>query len=58
MSKPTYDDANVMLQLARWGSEAGMQDASNFLWSDEFEEDFEIFQKKYPSGDSGTVRES
>jgi len=50
MSAPTYNDANVMLQLARWGSEAGLQDAYSFLWSDEFEEDFEAFEKKYPWG--------
>ena len=50
MSAPTYDDANVMLQLARWGSEAGLQDASSFLWSDDFEEDFETFEKKYLLG--------
>ena len=48
MTAPTYDDANLMLQLIRWGSEAGLADASNFLWSDDFEEDFEAFNKKYP----------
>jgi hypothetical protein len=50
MSAPTYDDANVMLQLARWGSEAGLQDASSFLLSDEYEEDFEAFNEKFPWG--------
>ena len=50
MSAPTYDDANVMIQLARWGSQAKLQDASNFLWSDEFEEDFEAFEEKFPWG--------
>jgi hypothetical protein len=50
MSKPTYEDANLMLQLIRWGSEAGTMDASSFRWSDDFEEDFEAFNKKYPWG--------
>lgn len=50
MSAPTYEDANVVLQLARWWSEAGYLDATSFLWSDEYEEDFEAFQKKYPWG--------
>ncbi len=50
MSAPTYDDANVMLQLARWGSEAGLQDASSFLWSDKYEEDFKTFNEKFPWG--------
>ena len=50
MSTPTYDDANVMLQLARWGAEAGTVDASGFIWSDEFEEDFDTFMEKYPFG--------
>jgi hypothetical protein len=50
MSAPTYDDANVMIQLARWGSQARLQDASNFLWSDDFEKDFEAFTEKFPWG--------
>ena len=50
MSKPTYEDANLMLQLIRWGTEAGLNDAMSFLWSDDFEEDYEKFQQKYPWG--------
>lgn len=50
MAAPTYEDANVMIQLARWGAEAGLQEASSFLWSDAFEEEFDTFNKKYPFG--------
>ena len=50
MSKPTYEEANLMLQLIRWGTEAGLNDAVTFLWSDDFEVDYEAFQKKYPFG--------
>jgi hypothetical protein len=50
MSKPNYEEANLMIQLLRWGSETGFSEASNFLWSDEFEEDYEAFKQKYPWG--------
>jgi len=50
MSAPTYDDANIMLQLARWGAEAGINKAANFLWSDAYIEDFDEFRKKHPIG--------
>ena len=29
MSKPTQDDANIMLQLLRWGAAAKVQEAMN-----------------------------
>ncbi len=50
MSAPTYEDANVMLQLSRWAAQVGLEDASTFIWSDNFEEDYEAFKKKYPWG--------
>jgi len=40
MSAPTYEDATIMLQLARWGAEAGNPKAASFIWSDKFEQDF------------------
>ena len=36
MSKPTKDDANLMIQLMRWGAAENLQDARNWIWSDEF----------------------
>lgn len=50
MSTPNYEEANLMIQLLRWGSEIGTNEASNFLWSDAYEEDFESFKEKYPWG--------
>jgi hypothetical protein len=39
------DDANVFFQLAQWGLEIELQDASGFLWGDELEEDFEFSER-------------
>ena len=50
MSKPTYDDANVMLQLARWSTEMGLYEANTFFWSDDFEADYKASKEKYPRG--------
>ena len=50
MSKPTKDDANLMIQLLRWGAEEGVQDAMNWVWSDEFVSDYDAFIAKYPRG--------
>ena len=41
MSKPTKDDANLMIQLMRWGAAEGLQDAMNWIWSDEFISDYQ-----------------
>ena len=53
MSAPTYEDANIIIQLARWGAEAGNPKAMSFIWSDKFEEDFSAFQEKFPAGSKG-----
>ena len=50
MSKPTKDDANLMIQLMRWGAAEGLQDAMNWIWSDEFISDYDEFIAKYPRG--------
>jgi hypothetical protein len=50
MSAPTYEDATIMLQLARWGAEVGNPKAFRFLWSDKFIEDYASFTEKYPQG--------
>ena len=50
MSKPTKDDANLMIQLMRWGAADGLQDAMNWIWSDEFISDYDEFIAKYPRG--------
>lgn len=50
MSAPTYEDAHLMVQLVRWGTETGLNEATVFVLSDDFLEDFEEFEKKYPLG--------
>ena len=53
MSKPTYQDATLMLQIAEWSTVAGLGDASNWMWSDQFITDFAEFAKRYPRGSEG-----
>ena len=44
MGKPTHDDAKVMLQLVQmWPFEA-----TNWIWSDDFEPDYETFAAARP----------
>ena len=50
MSAPTHEDALIMLQLARWGAEAGNKKANRFIWSDDYIDDFQEFIEKYPRG--------
>jgi len=50
MTKPTYEDASLMLQFAIWGATAGNQRAGAFIWSDKFLTDFKQFKEKYPVG--------
>ena len=50
MTKPTYEDASLMLQFAIWGATAGNQKAGAFIWSDKFLTDFKQFKEKYPVG--------
>ena len=50
MSAPTYDDAHIMLQLARWGAESNLNKAYRFVWGDKYIEEYEEFIKKYPRG--------
>jgi hypothetical protein len=37
MAKPTRDDAQLMVQLARWGTELGLQDALPVLFAEDFD---------------------
>ena len=50
MRKPTQEDANLMIQLLRWGAAEGIQDAMNWVWSDEFITDYDKFVTRYPRG--------
>jgi hypothetical protein len=56
MAKPTYQDATLMLQVAQWGASVGVQEAGNWLWSDQFIPDYTEFVKKYPPGSEGNLK--
>jgi hypothetical protein len=56
MAKPTHEDAVLMIQLAEMGVTSGTQDATNWLWSDEFIPDYTDFVKKYPPGSEGYLK--
>ncbi len=56
MSGPTYQDATLMLQLAQWNATLGVQEASNWLWSDEFVPDYAGFKERYPHGSEGQLK--
>jgi hypothetical protein len=53
MAKPTHEDAMIMLQLAQWGAAIGLNEATNWMWSDEFVTDAKGFRAKYPIGTEG-----
>lgn len=50
MSEPTYQDANLMLQIAQWWAVSGVNKAINWMWSDEFIPDYPEFVEKFPVG--------
>ena len=58
MGKPTYRDAQLMIQVAQWWSTAGVNKAMNWIWSDEFIPEFDAFIEKYPTGSKGFARAS
>ena len=58
MAKPTYQDATLMIQLARWGAESGVPEATNWMWSDQFIPDYAEFAEKYPPGSEGSANAS
>ncbi|HXR13106.1 MAG TPA: hypothetical protein VN740_00515 [Solirubrobacteraceae bacterium] len=37
MSPPTYEDAQLMLQLAQWGTALGVEDAMPHVFADSFD---------------------
>jgi hypothetical protein len=53
VAEPTKEDAQLLVQLARLGADMNLGDASGFLWSDDFVEDYEEFKQKFPSGSDG-----
>jgi hypothetical protein len=35
----TYEDAQLMMQIVRWGTEMGLEDAMSVIWAEDFEPD-------------------
>ena len=58
MAKPTYQDATLMLQLAQLSAASGVNEAMNWLWSDEFVPDYAEFREKHPPGTEGFANAS
>lgn len=58
MTKPTYQDATLMLQLAQWGASTGAQKGMNWIWGDKFIPDYAEFVKKYPPGSKNFAKVS
>ena len=55
MEKPTYQDATLVLQLMQLHSMAGLSEAMNWIWSDQFIFDYADFIKKYPIGSEENI---
>jgi hypothetical protein len=53
MTRPTYQDATLMVQLAQWWSTSGAIEAMSWLLSDEYIPDYDAFVAKYPPGSEG-----
>lgn len=47
---PSYQDANILLQLYQVAMSKEMQKALSFIWSEDFDPDIETFLEKYPLG--------
>jgi hypothetical protein len=58
MTKPNYQDATLMLQIAQWEATSGQNEAMNWIWSDQFIPDYAEFVKKYPQGSEGFANAS
>jgi len=58
MSNPTHQDAILMLQLMQLHSMAGLSEAMNWIWSDQFILDYSDFVKKYPIGSEENIKVS
>lgn len=50
MSRPTHQDATVMLGLIQAGSAFGVNDALGIIWADDFPKTASEFRDKYPTG--------
>jgi len=53
MGQATKEDAQLLVQLARLGADMKLGEASGFIWSGEFVEDYDEFKAKFPWGSEG-----
>jgi hypothetical protein len=56
IANPTHHDAMLMLQLAQWGATLGIQEAANWLWSDDFVPEYNQFVTR-PAGHAQAVED-
>ena len=47
MSKPTYNDADIMLKFVQWGAALKIEKALNWIWSKDYINNYSDFVKKY-----------
>jgi hypothetical protein len=50
MTKPTHQDADILLRLAELAARSSLIAAKAFVWSDDFPTDFGRFRAKFPRG--------
>jgi hypothetical protein len=50
MTKPTREDADILLRLAELSALHNLPAAATFIWSDDFPTDFARFRDKFPAG--------
>ena len=50
MTKPTREDADILLRLAQLSALHNLPAATAFVWSDDFPTDFAPFRAKFPRG--------
>jgi hypothetical protein len=53
MGQATKEDAQLLVQLARLAADMKLGEASGFIWSGEFVEDYDEFKAKFPWGSEG-----
>ena len=48
--KPTFQDAQILLQIAHLSAANGVPEAINWVWSDDFTTDYAEFINVHPRG--------
>ena len=56
MAKPTYDDANVLLQAAQLYNSSNLSDTARWIWSDDFPTKYSDFIDQNPPGSDGHAK--